>query len=106
MPMPRHDKYDATIAQLAAEYPRGADVWRQFRDLAEENGWHDIPAERTVKRRVESLHQLSREDLELHARFRWPQSMLTGVVPWEASRAALDLLRVRDEMGYRRPTNG
>ena len=38
--------------------------------------------------------------------FRWPDSMGTELLPWEAGRAALDLLRFRDEQGLERPTVG
>jgi hypothetical protein len=97
MPKPRFSDYDRLIFGLAAEYPRASDVWRRFQEIAQERGWRDIPGERTVKRRVEDFQKLAPEDRREYARFRWPQTMLDNVLPWEASRSGLDLLRHYDE---------
>jgi hypothetical protein len=105
MPATRFDKYDATIAKLAEEHDTAAEVWRQFEHLAAEKGWTDIPAERTVKRRVGEFQKLPKIERSLNVRFKWPDSMQNGTVPWEASHEALGLLRWRDESGLGRPTN-
>jgi hypothetical protein len=105
MPMPKVDKYDQVIAELAAEHRRASEVWRKFQELAAENGWTDVPAERTVKRRVAEFHGLPDAQRQLNRLFRWPTSMHDGVVPWEAAEAALDLLRLRNELSVSRPVN-
>jgi hypothetical protein len=85
------------IMGLAAEYPRATDVWRRFQELAADNGWTDIPGERTVKRRVEEFQRLAPKKRSEYGRFQWPQTMLDNVLPWEASRTGLDLLRYYTE---------
>src|SRR6266542_162514 len=97
MPMPKFTKYDRLIMELAAEYPRAADVWRQFQSKADEEEWSDIPGERTVKRRVDEFHKLQPAEKREYSRFRWPQTMIDGALPWEASRAGLDLLRYYED---------
>jgi hypothetical protein len=107
MPRPRYSRYDVMIAKLAAESTSAAEVARTFAQLAAGEGWQDIPSERTVRRRaLEFQKRLPRLGTPAQNwRFSWPDSMLSVTLPWEASRAALDLLKYRDEHGLDLPTN-
>ena len=44
-------------------------------------------------------------DAHLEAPYTWPGSHLMGVLPWEASSDALDLMKFRQETGERSQTN-
>ena len=107
MPRPRFSQYDVIIAKLAAESSSAAEVARTFAQLAAGEGWQDIPSERTVRRRaLDFQKRLARLGTQAqNRRFSWPESMMTVTVPWEASRAALDLLKYRDENSLQLPTN-
>jgi hypothetical protein len=102
--MPKSDRYDQVIAELAVEHPRATEVWRRFQQMAAERGWHDIPAERTVKRRVGDFQRLPKTERDERARVHWPATMRAGLMPWEASRAVLDLLRFRNDAALGRPS--
>ena len=106
MPRARLNQYDVAIAKLAAESSSAAEVARKFAQLAAEQGWRDVPSERTVRRRaLEFQKRLAQPSHAQNRRFDWPESMMSSTLPWEASRAALDLLKYRDEQGLGRPTN-
>lgn len=51
-----------------------------------------LPAARTIARYREMFRELPEQERLLYAEFAWPESMESGALPWEASRAALDLL--------------
>ena len=107
MPRPRYSQYDLFIAKLAAESSSAAEVARKFAQLAAGEGWQGIPSERTVRRRALGFQKrLARLGTQAqNRRFSWPESMMSVTLPWEASRAALDLLRYRDEHSLDLPTN-
>lgn len=52
-----------------------------------------LPSERTIARYVEEFEKEKSEVRQQYEYFSWPNSALTGVVPWEASQALLELLR-------------
>src|SRR5262249_8677147 len=64
----------------------------------------DAPSEATVGRLFRKWKQQPLDARRQQNRFRWPDSMEEGALPWSASRAALDLLRYRDQCGVGRPT--
>jgi hypothetical protein len=107
MPRARLSQYDLAIAKLAGESTSAAEVARRFMQLVAGQPWRDVPSERTVRRRaLEFQKRLARLGTQAqNRRFSWPESMLSGTVPWEASRAALDLLKYRDEHSRDLPTN-
>jgi hypothetical protein len=102
MPRPKTDTYWVQRVQtLAADGLRAPAIARR---LAGE-GRPNYPTERTVRRLIDEYAALP-DHLRLEqALFRWPASMDSGALPWEASRAALELLRHCDEHGLPPPTN-
>src|SRR5262249_34235718 len=66
----------------------------------------NIPDERTIRRIVTDFGGKTEAEQRKHDWFRWPHSMESGSVPWEASRAGLDLLAYyREHIGTEdRPT--
>ena len=61
----------------------------------EELGRSDYPALRTVNKYHHQHPSLPANLKEGYLYLRWPESMETGLLPWEASAAALELLDVR-----------
>lgn len=51
-----------------------------------------LPAARTIARYRQTFRELPEQEKLLYAEFAWPESMEAGALPWEASRAAMDLL--------------
>jgi hypothetical protein len=102
MPRPKTGTYWAHRVQtLASDGLRAPAIARR---LAGE-GRPNYPTERTVRRLIEEYAALP-DHLRLEqALFRWPASMDSGALPWEAGRAALELLRFCDEHGLPLPTN-
>lgn len=54
------------------------------------------PAQRTVTKWRHQWKSANPEVRMAYRLFHWPQSMVHGLLPWEASRAALEMLRVAD----------
>jgi hypothetical protein len=63
----------------------------------------DAPSPRTIGRIKERFEALPSERKALYAEVRWPDSMGSHLLPWEASAAVLDLL---DALAPRRPDVG
>lgn len=105
MPRPKTDlRYAERVAVLAEEGWRPAAIFRVIESEARDSGVVDYPSERTVRRLYEQHRQLPERVRREDAAFRWPAAMESGALPWEASRAALELLRYRDEARLGRPT--
>jgi hypothetical protein len=58
----------------------------------------DYPSPRTIQRIKEDL---TTDELIEYQRFSWPESMVQGGLPWEASSAGLELLAFLDVIGVR-----
>ena len=58
-----------------------------------------VPSDRAIRRVMSEFKSAPKEERLPYVRFAWPESMELGALPWEASRAALDLLRACDEAG-------
>jgi len=65
-----------------------------------------IPSLRTIGRLQRQFRPLSEEERQPFRLFRWPESMETGALPFEASTAALELLRGYEEAAWGRPLIG
>jgi hypothetical protein len=93
------------IWTLAANRKSATDILAVFEAEAEhDEGRRDYPLKRTIERQVKAFHALDPKDQRNFAEFHWPDSMLNGLIPWEASGQALDLLRYFDEARNDRPT--
>src|SRR5262249_46541831 len=62
-----------------------------------------VPSARAIRRVKTEFESLKAEDMERYKRFLWPESMQRGILPWESSRAALDLLRYYRDRGMHAP---
>jgi hypothetical protein len=60
---------------------------------AAELGRDDSPSERTVSRLIAEYKAMEPVDQGAYREFRWPDAMTCGDLEWEASAAALELLR-------------
>jgi hypothetical protein len=84
--------------------PPAPSVIREILDNQErkEHGWESepkVPSEKTIQRQVAAWNQLLPEDKAQYRVFRWPESMKSGQIPWEASRCLLDLLHFQHKRG-------
>src|SRR5207244_3214125 len=61
-----------------------------------------VPSDRAIRRIVTEFPPEERQPYKF---FSWPTSMESGALPWEASRACLDLLRYLNEQGRKPPLN-
>lgn|SRR6185295_12584235 len=52
-----------------------------------------IPHERTIRRVITEFQSAPDEEQRRYDWFSWPESMEAGLLPWEAGRCALDLVR-------------
>lgn len=105
MPRPKTAiRYQERIATLAEEGYRAAPIFRMVKEEAEKKGRDDYPSERTVRRIFEEHKDKPPDERRQHALFRWPDAMMLGDLPWEATRPMLDLLAFMDSVGDGRPT--
>lgn len=96
--------YANQVAALAGEGQNPAQIFRVIQETADAAHRDDWPSERTVRRLFEEHQKLSKPLLREHSLFSWPETFEIGLLPWEAARAALDLVRYCDENGLGRPT--
>ena len=105
MPRPKTDPYWVQqLWTLAADGCKPAKISRELARIARQEGSEGCPSYTTVRRLYEDWERQPEAARRLQAHFHWPASMQEGTLPWEAGRAALDLLRYRDERGLERPT--
>jgi hypothetical protein len=79
---------------------------KQVGDKVNKDELGPIPSLRTIGRLQRQFRPLPEEERRPYRLFRWPESMETGALPWEASRSALELLRHRHRHGMGRPLVG
>lgn len=105
MPRPKTKRdYRDLIDLWAAEGWKPASIHRLIEEQALEAKADDCPSEATVRRYYGEWLKLPEHERRERAFFHWPKTMEIGALPWEAGRAAMDLLRFRDERGWGRPT--
>jgi hypothetical protein len=97
--------YVARIRTYAEEGHRPPAITRMLEEEASKEGRKDSPpAERTVRVYYTAHMNASPKERREWAYFHWPEAMRQGLLPWEASRLALDHLRFRAAEGRQRPT--
>ena len=103
------DWEESLIALKASKGEWGAvRLWRALQEEATEKSRTDAPSQGWVSKWLREVWPKVTEDERRDRRsFRWPESMGSDGLPWEASSALLDLLRRKSPDGeLRRPTNG
>lgn len=55
----------------------------------------DWPKQRTIRSIIDEFRRLSPAEQEQYSQLHWPEAMTAGLLPWEASAVALELLRSR-----------
>lgn len=107
MPRPKTDAiYREQVAELAERGHHPAAIARMIEKRAKRESkppgsW---PSESTVRRLYREHMERPEPERRQEACFSWPESMEARLLPWEAARAALDLVRYCDEKQFNRPT--
>src|SRR4051794_29329279 len=91
---PRLEAFSPLIAAFAEEGLRPPEIMRLLEAEAEQQGV-EPPSERTVRRRFDEHFQRPEHERMQDAQFRYPASLISGVVPWADARLALDFLKQR-----------
>ena len=94
MARPRTDaRYITLVAELAERGLKPPAIAVAIERIAGEKNWKvDPPSVRTVRRFYQEHMNQDPEQRQQFEPFRWPDSMLTAGIPWEASPAVLELL--------------
>jgi hypothetical protein len=83
--------------------PRTPDyvIAEQMKSFATEWGRNDYPKLRTIQKYRQAYRASEPEVKAQYRLFQWPESMIQGDLPWEASRASLELRAFLDVLGIR-----
>jgi len=98
---PTHPFWVEQIHVLAANHPRmsGVEIRRKLHnDQKTRKDGHPptpVPSDRSIRRIMEKFNNNSATQRQPYRYFSWPESMENGLVPWEAGRVILDLMRFR-----------
>ncbi len=96
MPRPKTDRlWVDRIRSMIEDDPKLSSL-RILRLLEQEAGGrfeYQGPSDKTIRRIKREYLDLPEEERRRYGRFCWPESMENGSLPWEAARAALDLMR-------------
>ena len=87
----------------------GAEIRRRLVNnlkIKKEDSPTPVPSDRAIRRIMAEFKAAPEEERLPYQVFAWPQAMESGALPWEASRAVLDLVRFRIEAGYGPPLIG
>ncbi len=107
MPRPPISEYwQMQIKRLAENAAHSAEsIAATLKERGQVEGVEEpVPAVRTIARYVREFRKLPEIERRPYRYFVWPDSMGTPDLPWEASRAALDLTRHRYALGLHPPT--
>src|SRR5262245_7989081 len=63
-----------------------------------------VSDDRTIRTYLKLHAKLTDSERVAYRPVRWPESMLSGALPWESSRAILDLVHHCNQHGWPRPT--
>ena len=96
MPRAKTDKYWIDRVRVLVENGQRMTI-KKIAEALEEEGGVAAPSERTVRRLREEYLELPESERLKYRYFYWPESIEMGVLPWTASPAALELLRLFDE---------
>lgn len=110
MPAKRlRDPWEEPVRQIVSDHPSWGrrEVREALTQHAAERGMSpvDVPSESTVGRIMADFRKAGPAQRRNYERFRWPESLGTDDMPWEAGRALLDLLAYHDAHEMPRPPN-
>src|SRR5438552_16136222 len=94
MPRPRIDDFwIGEIRRYCANHPNpsAAEIRRELGKL-KKDAPTSVPSDRAILRVKTEFRGMASQDQDQYKYFSWPASMKSGALPWEASRACLDLL--------------
>ena len=109
MPRPRIHRFwiEKIRGILANNSPMGGVEMRRLLkydpEMEKQNPPTPVPSDRAIRRIMAEFKDAPEEERLPYQFFAWPGSMENGALPWEASRAVLDLLRLRTENRMRPP---
>ena len=109
MARPRINSYwRELVKQYAENEPRvgPGPIFRRLKAQARKLNRKDNPSERTIGRMQQEFRAQKPTEQRAYREVRWPESMEERILPWSASRAALELLHYFDEQWGRRPLIG
>ena len=95
MPRPKTDqKWRDAIRILAANEPALSSraIQTRLEGMAAKQGRVDWPSGRTIRRILKDFQGLPQEQRTEYRHLAWPRVAEQGAMPWEASRAVLELL--------------
>ena len=99
MARPRIDAvYQHKIADLTEQGLKPGSITRNLAELARLQDLADPPSERTVRRIYKEHRAKNPGQRGQYTGFRWPESMESAGIPWEASKSVLKLLRRHPEI--------
>lgn len=95
MPRPKIDqRWRDAIRNFKANEPAlsSSAIHTRLAEIAAKQGRDDWPSERTIRRILKEFPGLPHEQQIEYSHLAWPRVAEQGAVPWEASRAVLELL--------------
>lgn len=102
MPRPgTSDNVKRKIWELGENNPRASAAW--IRKTLLTRGEINLPTERTIARIKKDFLSKQPQERLPYRYASWPEAMESNALPWESSRALLDLLRFFEESGRGRP---
>jgi hypothetical protein len=100
---PIHPFWVERIRVLLANNPRisGVEIRRKLTNdqkiKKEDDAPTPVPSDRAIRRIMTQFKGAPKSERQSYRYFSWPESMEAGILPWEAARVVLDLMRFRTE---------
>jgi len=86
------DRWVNAIYEMRGRGMGPKEIEDQIEATAVREQFDDYPSLTTIKRYTAKYDRLGAGAQATYREFRWPQSMETGLLPWEASRLGVGLL--------------
>jgi len=100
------DRWVNAIYEMRGRGMGPKEIEDQIEATAVREQFDDYPSLTTIKRYTAKYDRLGARAQATYREFRWPQSMESGLLPWEASRLGVGLLERYQRHHGCRPTNG
>ncbi len=109
MARPRTDSYWRELVKQYAENEPGVGpgpIFRRLKAQARKLNRKDNPSERTIGRIQKEFRAQKAGEQRAYREFHWPESMEERMLPWSASRVALEILHYFQGLWEARPLIG